>query len=210
MKERPLIFTAESMRGLLDGSKTQTRRPVKDAPADAYEVVSSLLANHGDLWDFRRNLDNPVAIRCPYGLPGDSIWCKEGYALAPACNDPDPEDQDDWSVVYRADADGRPWMSSLDENAVDVKPPWRSPLFMPRWTSRLTLEIVEVRVQRLQEVSEDDAKAEGVEPRVTRNAYPSKHAADVEHRSYRDGYAAVWDRSTGSACRGRAILGSGR
>lgn len=166
-RERPLIFTAESMRGLLDGSKTQTRRLVKDAPADTYEVVSSLLADHGDLWEFRcrgeRGMEHhPIAIRCPYGSPGDRIWCKESYALAPACNDPDPEDQDDWSVVYRSDSDGRPWLSSLDENAVEVKPPWRSPLFMPRWASRLTLELVEVRVQRLQEISEADAIAEGV------------------------------------------------
>ncbi|MDB4956570.1 MAG: hypothetical protein JWO36_4139, partial [Myxococcales bacterium] len=76
---------------------------------------------------------------------------------------------------------------------------WRPSIFMPRWASRISLDVTSVRVERLQDITEEDARAEGVDPLITtRKVYPSKHAADVEHASYRDGFARLWDSINGS------------
>lgn len=182
--ERPIIFTAESVRAILAGAKTQTRRVVRarhplefiggqgqrDDPS-CWGYFFDGPAQHG--WmvlgrGLNEDFDGgSVSIQCPYGEPGDRLWVREAYALAATCSDPDPDDQDDWHPVYRADGDERQWLTSLDEDAAEVKPPWRSPIFMPRWASRITLKVEEVRVQRLQNISEDDARADGVEPYVS-------------------------------------------
>jgi len=188
MRERPIIFSAPMVHAILAGTKTQTRRIVKGAPTDAIEVVPSLLANTGTLYDFRRHLDNPTAIRCPYGAPGDRLWVRETWAvrlIGPPSSYIDPKEVrayggkpptpgchlrahgTDVIIDYSAhptsiaELDRSPGYTTYRTAAPDR---WRSPLFMPRWASRITLEITEVRVRRLQDISEEDAKAEGVAP----------------------------------------------
>jgi hypothetical protein len=119
MKERPIIFTGDSVRAILDGRKTQTRRVIHPQPINikiGQSVVPSACGN------------------CPYGEPGDRLWVREAF--------------DSWKCANES-------MLLLNRGA------WKSPMFMPRWASRLTLEITEVRVQRLQEMSEEDAQEEG-------------------------------------------------
>ena len=174
MKERPILFNAPMVRALLAGTKTQTRRaaklPVVGAEGSVSEVVPSLLPNRGDLWDFRRMLDNPMAVRCPYGQPGDRLWVCETFGhfernenFAPGCE-----------VFYRADGE------SL---AVE---PWRPSIHMPRWASRISLGITSVRVERLQDISRGDAMAEGCPfPNMAQGPDP------------RDWYAELWGAING-------------
>lgn len=151
MKERPILFSGQMVRAILEGRKTQTRRVAKigdgshvedeDIPA-AYEDGSR------DPWimDFQtKHYPQWVKRHCPYGKPGDRLWVRETWAdtgwplTGPA-------------IAYRADPD----------HADHDMPRWRPSIHMPRWASRITLEVVSVRVERLQEISEEDAKAEGI------------------------------------------------
>ena len=145
MKERGIIFTGEMVRAILDGRKTQTRRVVKHIPdlgspdmwCKKIEIVNQICG------DFKRY--------CPYGQPGDRLWVRETWA-------PWPElwtrsDIRDQSPLYRAE---RPFVGN------DVK--WRPSNHMPRWASRINLEITDVRVERVQDITDEDALEEGVDP----------------------------------------------
>jgi hypothetical protein len=176
MAEHPIIFSAESIRAILDGRKTQTRRVVKPQPVEA---LIGLPGPGKVLW-----LGLPREEECPYGVPGDTLWVKETWATHVAFdNRKVPEDSCVW---YRADD---PEHENLGK--------WRSPLFMPRWASRIALDLAGVRVERLQDITEeDDAWAEGVqipgaiwgsggpEPRDT-------YATNVER------FAFMWDAING-------------
>lgn len=141
MTERGMIFNAEMVRAILDGRKTQTRRIAK--------------LSH------ERSMKNPVvrgkngeasyvgcrlaAMLCPFGQPGDRIWVREAWT-----HESIDAENGSYSPDYRATANGQP----LDGR-------WRPSIHMPRWASRITLEITDVRVERLNSISEEDAKAEG-------------------------------------------------
>ena len=156
MKERPILFSAPMVRALLDGSKSQTRRAVKLRNGQ-YMPPSE----RADVNGWRQMLR-----ACPYGQPGDRLWVRESHAFTDL-GDGTPV------VAYRADASqiaiGRatpkdddfliPSFSFSEAVAVDR---WRPSIHMPRWASRITLEITCVRVERLVDISEADAKAEGV------------------------------------------------
>jgi hypothetical protein len=147
MKERPILFSAPMVRALLDGSKTQTRRVVKPQP--------SILAGELLCWKDNALTDDQMAALCPYGQPGDRLWVRESWH------------QRGKFVFALPDSDKRSWLGTREiAYSADAKRPghdWRSrpSIHMPRWASRITLEITEVRVERLQDISEDDALAEG-------------------------------------------------
>jgi len=169
-RERGIIMTGPSVPAVLAGVKTQTRRITEGAPADTYEVVPSLLCHRGDLWDFRRQdkrgvPHNPVAIRCPYGAVGDRLWIRESWRteeLASDGTDGIRYQADDAFIPIASTAEAADRWVDAHRNGAHGKR-WRPALYVPRWASRATLEITEVRVQRLQQVSEADAIAEGVE-----------------------------------------------
>lgn len=176
MKERPILFSAPMIRAILDGKKTQTRRLVgidtlerSDTPG--YDWTWRGQAPIRSIAQQRRHpngcwqdvTDDGFRALCPYGAPGDRLWVREAFALAPACNDPDPDNSDDWHIIYRADGDERPWLSGSGEDVTEVPTPWRPSIFMPRWASRITLDVTDVRVERLQAISEDDARSEGID-----------------------------------------------
>lgn len=146
MKERPIIFSAPMVRAILSGAKTQTRRVVKPQPDYRYGVLFPQGSSTGYSPDL-------LAGACPFGRPGDRLWVREtwkhieGGAIYDASGG--TIDAFDPETIYRAD---RPNRSG----------PWISPIHMPRWASRITLEITDVRVERLQDISEADAVAEGV------------------------------------------------
>lgn len=163
MKERPILFSAPMVRALLAGTKTQTRRVCK--------------------LEVRSGMPEPEMLSllrcCPYGKPGDRLWVREtwnrfdgweGYFYA----------ADDHSFGIGADDDP----DHIPEHALR----WKPSIHMPRAASRITLEVTGVRVERLQEISEADAKAEGA-------AMHNSPAAMLT--GYRTGYRLLWDSING-------------
>lgn len=176
MRERPIIFSGHSVRAIIEGRKTQTRRIVR-----ASHFPRSWRACCRDVGVSTALLEMYFAGRWeerpfPYGRPGDHLWVRETWAPVGCSHDapgafwgPDrdlhvadrgPDDQ--WqAIVYRADTTPAEYeMHRLRDGSL-YDGPWNSPIHMPRWASRLILEIDEVRVERLQDITEEDAIAEG-------------------------------------------------
>ena len=149
MPDRPMIFSAPMVRALLDGRKTQTRRVLR-VPGWAAEIDE--IGDDGyTLWCVSRE-SGCIAPALPQYLPHDRLWVRENCATW---------EGDHRDAVYRADMTQADW-NDVKHDASSA--PWklRPSIHMPRWASRLTLIVTDVRVQRLQEISEKDAKAEGV------------------------------------------------
>lgn len=151
MKERPILFTAESVRAILDGRKTQTRRVVKESD---------------DLYEHEAQLYHPssYAKKCPCGKRYDRLWVRESWR-------PWEDEHLGTSIQYQADmkcvkpvfpSHNIGWRCMEASYATD-REKWHTSLFMPRWASRITLEITGVRAELLHDISEEDAKAEGCE-----------------------------------------------
>lgn len=196
MTERPIIFSAPMVRAILADPplKTQTRRVLKPQPPECDPPIVSkpewyepavtgkdgeerpgkpVWGIYGDEWGRK------IAYQ-----PGDILWVRETWQHAPVeyCRCPQPSEAspcDDWSngtgcrsdrgsVVFRADGSKH-------------TAGWRSPTHMPRWASRTTLRVTDVRVQRLQDISEEDARAEGV------------HWRDAKVPTFRDALHLAWD-----------------
>lgn len=163
MKERGMIFNDEMVRAILGGDKTQTRRIVEEK-FYGRAVAAELLAKH-----------------CPYGQPGDRIWVRETYRVHGKATDVA-------TLVYRASVRNS-WTEQTHRVPVDVcnKPvsEKRTPsIHMPRWASRILLEITDVRVERLHDMSEADAKAEG--------ATPATYKITPPEAVYRVGFGDIW------------------
>ncbi len=213
IKERPILFSAPMIRALLAGTKTQTRRIVNPQPEldlvwdSGYHWPSKLCQSMVTI-DEMRSLG-------PYGRHGDRLWCRETWASA------DPGQQ---IVAYRANGQSGAWFHDgerrfflhhgwvLGAAANDQEGKWfglgkyggkwRPSIFMPRWASRLTLEIATIRVERLQDISEDDARAEGVRPffEVYDCFGPDQRICTGELARdfpYRASYACLWDEING-------------
>lgn len=155
VKERPIIMSADSVRAILDGRKSQTRRAVRQFPTWGHvQELSDGTWEHSE-GGFDHNV---LSAHCPYGQPGDRLWVREVAAWNPELREPG-------DIWYRADLK---WDTPSSGYYPDNKS-WRSPIHMPRWASRLTLEIVGVRVERLQDISERDVAAELGLSRMTRD-----------------------------------------
>jgi len=148
MKERPILFSAPMVRAILEGRKTQTRRAVNGvADPDEIEVLGDsgeAFMHSGACESFCDYACGGAVLKCPYGIPGDRLWVKETFWK-----------HKQTSFVRHADcASDASWKETG----------WRKvpSIHMPRWASRITLEIADVRVERLQDISEADAVAEGV------------------------------------------------
>ena len=158
MKERPILFSGPMIRAILAGTKTQTRRIIKLTDSGRVKAVGSVKNWHID--------DPDAVIACPYGIPGDRLWVRECIYIDTIPTGPLPKTRpaglSDDDIYYRADGE---CCDQIPECccAEIGKPKWRPSIHMPRWASPITLEITEVRVQRLQEISEEDAKAEGLD-----------------------------------------------
>jgi hypothetical protein len=152
VRERPIIMTAESVRAILAGTKTQTRRVAKPEEFGASEW-KDLPTELADSWNRFARPRHPR-----FGDVGDRLWVKEAWQAWRQTN----VEHDEWEI--ERDSDRMPG-SKIEYRATSQSMgPWRPPLFMPRWASRMTLEVTQVRVQQLHEISDDDARAEGVEP----------------------------------------------
>lgn len=206
MKERPILFSGPMVCAILEGRKTQTRRVVKGDPLNK---ESYLLGCHKGTWGIHDHVENDggvCRVKCPYGKPGDSLWVRESFYIAePYSYGTDPSGE---QIVYKGvphgpvhyAADGFPAntpnrhypnglrggkFAAPDPHAIWIS---RPSIHMPRWASRLTLEITDVRVERLQSISEDDAKAEGVDEMCV---LPGDQGSFVQP------YAALWESING-------------
>jgi hypothetical protein len=154
MKERPILFSGDMVQAILDGRKTQTRRVIKPQPeiitTHDYSIKLLQIKGKGPWFEGDPNRT------CPYGVVGDRLWVREMWCTEHRLDDIKPSKIGEAATVpiwYRA---------TDDLNSVSLIPgKWRPSIFMPRWASRILLEITDVRVERLQKISEADAVAEG-------------------------------------------------
>ena len=172
IKERPIIMGAESVRAILEGRKTMTRRVVNKRTLERFrfspsgELLGSFNESHPE-WEIYPTVDD-----APYRI-GDLLWVREtfvdegsffGTLNIRTVKDPEGIESE---IIYRADDNDFVW--TKDDGAIDFDKKkrrcashWKSPIFMPRWSSRITLEITDIRVERVQDITENDARAEGM------------------------------------------------
>lgn len=183
MKERPILFSGLMVRAILEGRKTQTRRVVKNATGPFWDHPGYRIVMHDGFtfWETHSGKPNQYgpSIACPYGKPGDRLWVRETWWAAR--DDVRGEMKRD-TVRYAATADG-----------LGV-PKFRPSIHMPRWASRITLEVVSVRVERLQDISEEDAKAEGIE--LLNGRYTFNAGAHESHTAV-ESFRALWESING-------------
>ena len=179
MTERPILFSDAMVRAILAGAKTQTRRIVKDE-ADAIVGAFSGMT--------------------PYGKVGDRLWVRETFASFQGSSVPVTPSAATYVVlrdgtqVYRSDSAIIPPAKEYADGAFDgIK--WRPSIHMPRWACRLVLEVTTVRVERLQAITEDDARDEGVD--VTAPTWTPEHQIGWADGSCRDAFRWLWDSING-------------
>jgi len=214
MNEHPILFSGEMVRAILEGRKVQTRRVIKPQPT--YDTAcgghwywltgtwKSICVGCSTVEKFASRMLTPsVSLnhprpRCPYGIPGDHLWVRETWAVPSILDDKPPRAFAKWGVWFKADGayatietHGLPFGSGYPDHAQGK---WRPSIFMPRWASRITLLVTGVRVERVQSISEDDAKAEGVEPVMyDTGGFEPWGAPCPEVPNYAEGFAALWD-----------------
>lgn len=172
------------VRAILEGRKTVTRRVVKFLPEyqDA-QYVRIKRDSRISKYDAVLSITHEDAFAaCPYGQARDRLWVRETWYCAGA------DESDGYPVRYREDA-------SIVQ---DVSTTWRPSIFMPRWASRINLEIISVRVERLQEITEDDAQAEGMPKMARVERYDPIFGGGVSNKiheqgTYRFGFQIGWD-----------------
>jgi len=194
MKERASWpMKAWEVRAILDGRKTQTRRVVKLTDSGRVKEPGSPRNWH---------LDDPEAVMaCPYGVPGDRLWVREAWQAffadeVPADRPRGPrhtmgipaQPERESFVFYRADGD----LSHPEDGSEAL---WRPSIHMPRWASRLTLEIVSVRVERVQEISEGDCWDEGIEEWLNddKNLPRYSDGTPGKYLNIKQAFRALWD-----------------
>ncbi|WP_159872286.1 MULTISPECIES: hypothetical protein [unclassified Raoultella] len=190
MKERGMIFNGEMVRALLDGRKTQTRRPIKWRQTRATEIAER---EDGSKWPWSEDAENVCDYwhPCPFGAVGDRIWVRETFQgplfdfdlMDIYCKDSTPFETPEF-CVYKADGVPAPEFYDADD---ELHCRWRPSIHMPRWASRITLEITDVRVERLKSISDVDAIREGCS---TADMKSGDCAADV--------FARLWASIYGS------------
>ena len=202
MKERPIPFSAPMVRALLDGTKTQTRHALREQPPHHATELCSFYSPTRDglawyIWnEAEQYLEGDWLAHCPYGQPGDRLWVRE-KCIAEGIPD------GLYGVRYLADDAFIPIQSTSEaaDRWLDLRFYGKRPspvatvktvpaIHMPRWASRITLEVIGVRVERLQEISVADALAEGV------NVHPDHHGKPRTSfyspvQAYRDLWGAI-------------------
>lgn len=181
MKEKPIIFSAESIQDILKGCKTQTRRVIRSK------------------WSRCLDLEDPEELQkalelCPYGQPGNQLWVRETwmYLGVRYVSVGDPEDGDVDAEVEEMDSipKTQPLTGGLAYRADDPEACrwWFSPIFMPRWASRINLEILKIRAEKLQDISEEDCCRETGAPLKWPGPGPEPY-----HRDMQGAFAALWN-----------------
>jgi hypothetical protein len=159
-KERPILFSGPMIRAIREGRKSVTRRVMKPQPCESYsqdygaDGQPTKRRSYGYTWEprcdgaFFNIAHTPILDACPHGRIGGRLWVRETWAYYP----------DEHHVIYR-EREG----AELKAGGIDLSGCWKPSIHMPRWASRITLEITGIRVARVQEISEADVEAEGLE-----------------------------------------------
>ena len=210
MRERPIIFSAPMVCAILEGRKTHTRRVIKPQPR--LNWAYRLTAEFKTVQVSTMGVHDRVFIKCPYGQVGDRLWVREAFCETdwkPGTSGFPADPATGFIIAYRADYPDwptRPFPAPWDPN-------WKPSIFMPHWASRITLEIAGIRVERVQEISEQDCLAEGIQIPVEKvqdppvigllrltGQYPpgsymdiGPEAASKEHKWLRAHHASLWD-----------------
>jgi hypothetical protein len=192
MKERPILFSGAMVLALLAGRKTQTRRAVKlrefgpsDTPGYDWRFRDASLLWHEHPY-------TRIAEKCPHGRPGDVIWARETWAAPHAFDHLPP----------RMIPPGTQFHYRATEDAGGLL--WRPSIHMPRWASRITLEIQDVRVERLQEITNADAIDEGAENGVSLSGLSLAQCTRLAElattglKAHRLGFAWLWESINGT------------
>jgi len=203
MTDRPILFSAEMVRAILDGRKTQTRRVMNPQP--------STVDDAGRWYRMKSGGESLMtsAYPCPYGAPGDTLWVRE-TCWAESTFDGDgvryPADHV-WRIIENTQEASEAWCKLArygGDAALDnqTNTGMRVPsIHMPRWASRITLRITDIRVERLQDISEDDAKAEGCESPLTGAEAPAA-GPGVFLADERTSFAILWNKINGAGAWG--------
>lgn len=208
MKERPILFSAPMVRALLAGTKTQTRRVIKDQqigerfcdmrPEGAYlEWLGTPSCGTG-VWDVP---EYSGIAKVPFGVVGDLLWVREAHAFSVVDHEGRDwrDDPENWDVIYRADP-VQPAGGWRDSDGKVIPPPWRPSIHMPRWASRITLEVTGVRVERLQDIRPRDILAEGAVERPHVDQFGRNPVSRFDGKVYldlRSLWAAGWNQING-------------
>lgn len=189
MRERPILFSGPMVRAILAGQKTQTRRIVKPQPLGDTAWKNDdqwIVSGHGEAGD--------TGLHCPYGQPGDRLWVRETWAYGIH------------ALAAKSDADG-PFVYAADQTTQGrLCDRWRPSIHMPRTASRIALEITGVRVERLRDISETDALAEGVTVEDQhKRGYCAGQSLPPAVRAFRE----LWDSINGPGSWGGEPLGVG-
>ncbi|EPK7284376.1 hypothetical protein NLT72_002825 [Citrobacter farmeri] len=196
MKERRMIFNGEMVRAILGGRKTQTRRIMKNQPAGDYPDTPALIRSVGGGFQWYGHYGESSIFNCPFGAVGDRIWVRETFQ-GPLVSEelfeeylayPEKFETPQY-CEYAADGGARPEYCDLDDN---LRHGWRPSIHMPRWASRILLEITSVRVERLNDISQEDAQAEGMELTGWRPTYSDPDSGGEVWTPY-DNFAQLWE-----------------
>jgi len=190
MSEKPIPFSAPMVRAILNSSKTQTRRVVRPQPDTRPGMNCTRLIfkdrKGAPLLDEALEAPEPVyRSLCPYGQPGDRLWVREAWRVFAAFNKKPPRDITRNELVWYEAQDEVPFHPTAFGRL-------RPSMFMPRWASRITLEVTGVRVERLQAISVSDAIAEGVNVHVDHHGKP-RDSIYSPVQAYRD----LWEQING-------------
>lgn len=175
-KERPILFSGSMVKAILEGRKTHTRRIVKPQPAN---IIPFIGADNNPTHEFGACYEYPTVINkhvcCPYGQPGDRLWVREAFGSKIRSVGGTPHE----SIAYRATEPDAAYCYDCNGNELPMK--WKPSIHMPRKYCRILLEIVSVRVERLNSISADDCRKEGCDgghgaiPGYLYSALPQEH-----------------------------------
>lgn len=195
--ESPILFSGELVQSIQEQRKTVTRRVTGleyiNRDPDNFDVLDF---DYGLPAFFQSKASGVVTeIKCPYGFVGDKLWVRENWAVDKRFDKTKPTNLI-WTVDIHYMADGH----------ITGKPEWagktRPSIFLPRRLSRINLEITDIWLQRLHDITEDQAKAEGVQPGIYRDG-PNRAKCEFQledngnHGSYRDGFRYKWQQLNG-------------
>lgn len=211
MKSKPILFSREMVLAILDGRKTQTRRALKRQP-DSLETFVGAVETKAGVWGW--HYKNPDAdskffpngviekqnIKCPFGKVGDLLWVRENWSTSTQWNGTKPSelpfapDQKDGAIFYQAD---------YTESDIADMGPWRPSIFLPQRYARIELEITDVRVERLNDISHDECVSEGIERLNSIGYFRSCGFKDYSGRSEgflnsRESFQSLWQSINGA------------
>jgi len=203
MTERPIIMSAESVRAILDGRKTQTRRVIKDPKApwrmtdrpykmawfSWYEGISE---KYPDCHQFYQSQDGLIGyVRCPYGAVGDRLYVRETWKSSFSEYQETGQGHggpDDPCWGYKATM-----TYSCGKPIPDYPIAWKSPIYMPKIAARIWLEITGIRAERLQEITSGDCHAEGIVPDMVDTGAAEPWGEWIEEEDYISPFINLWD-----------------